>query len=204
MLETSVADKVPALITARSFADASAVATNARLGLCLSTIRKCMLKRTKTHLSFFFLLFRDAEFIFYTLMECEKACMASAKDTSVGQSAFLSTVVLKFTAESVNTLRRYYEAMPDVKHVMNLLLRGNRFVDAGAVMARRGMSTADIREGQSMLKVCAASNEFAMLFFVCVAKINRASPSLESIGIFPRSRNGEGYSVSQTMYRRLY
>ena len=109
MLESSVADKVPALISTGNFADAMAVATASR----------------------------DAEFIFFTLMEYEKACMASAIDVTAGQNTFVGTVINKFTAEGFDTLRRYLETMPDVKNVMNLLLRAQRSVDAGSTMAKK-------------------------------------------------------------------
>jgi len=111
MLESSVADKVPALIATGSFADAMAVATSAR----------------------------DAEFIFFTLMECEKACMANATDPSAGQNAFLGTVISKFTPEGFNTLRQYLETMPDVKNVMNLLLRAQQSIAAGSTIAKKAM-----------------------------------------------------------------
>jgi hypothetical protein len=109
MLESSVADKVPALISTGNFADAMAVATASR----------------------------DAEFIFFTLMEYEKACMASAPDVVAGQNTFIGTVINKFTPEGFDTLRRYLETMPEVKNVMNLLLRAQRSIDAGSTMARK-------------------------------------------------------------------
>ena len=109
MLESSVADKVPALISTGAFADAMAVATASR----------------------------DAEFIFFTLMEYEKACMASGSDVTAGQNTFIGTVITKFTPEGFDTLRRYLETMPDVKNVMNLLLRAQRSVDAGSAMAKK-------------------------------------------------------------------
>jgi hypothetical protein len=79
MLESSVADKVPALISTGNFADAMAVATASR----------------------------DAEFIFFTLMEYEKACMTAASDVTTGQNEYIGTVITKFTAEGFDTLRRY-------------------------------------------------------------------------------------------------
>lgn len=72
-------------------------------------------------------------------MEFEKACMASASDVTKGQSAFLSTVIGKFTAEGFNTLRRYLETMPDVKSNMNLLLRAQKSIEAGSVIAKRSL-----------------------------------------------------------------
>mmetsp|Transcript_17132 Transcript_17132/g.25327 ORF Transcript_17132/g.25327 Transcript_17132/m.25327 type:complete len:1041 (+) Transcript_17132:101-3223(+) len=109
MLESSVADKVPALISTGSFADAMAVATSAK----------------------------DAEFIFFTLMEYEKFCMSSSPDANVAQNTFLGTVINKFTPEGFHTLRRYLETMPDIKNLMNLLLRAQKSVEAGAAMSKK-------------------------------------------------------------------
>jgi hypothetical protein len=92
--------------------------------------------------------YRDADFIFYTLMECQKA----SPDGSAGQASFFATVISKFTAEGYYTLRSYLETTPDVKDVMNLLLRSTRFVDAGLVMARSSLR-AEPREKQLKLMV---------------------------------------------------
>ena len=127
MLESSVADKVPALISTGSYPDAMAVATTAR----------------------------DADFIFATLMEYEKTCTSTINDPTKAQAAFLSTVVSKFTKEGFNMLRRYYGTMTDVKYLMNLLLRAQKFTDAGAAMATRALEKRDddIRERQALLAV---------------------------------------------------
>jgi len=117
MLESSVAAKVPALISTGSFADAMAVATAAR----------------------------DADFIFATLMEYEKVCLSTNNDPAKAQATFLSTVVSKFTREGFKMLRRYYSTLSDVKHLMNLLLRAQKFTDAGAAMAARSLK-ADSQE----------------------------------------------------------
>lgn len=81
-------------------------------------------------------------------MECQKA----SPDGSAGQASFFGTVISKFTAEGFCTLRSYLETTPDIKDVMNLLLRSTRFVDAGLVMARSSMD-AEPREKQLKLMV---------------------------------------------------
>jgi hypothetical protein len=81
-------------------------------------------------------------------MECQKA----SPDGSAGQASFFATVITKFTAEGYYTLRSYLETRPDVKDVMNLLLRASRFVDAGLAMARSSMD-AEPREKQLKLMV---------------------------------------------------
>lgn len=126
MLESSVAAKVPALISTGSFADAIAVATSAR----------------------------DADFIFATLMEYEKTCMSTIHDPAKAQATFMSTVVSKFTREGFNMMRRYYSTLSDVKNLMNLQLRAQKFTDAGAAMAARSLradNKEDARERQAML-----------------------------------------------------
>lgn len=133
MLETSVADKVPALLAAGSYADAVAVATAAR----------------------------DADFIFYTTMEYQKQCLAQNQDPAKANQAFMSTVVTKFTPESYNMLRRYMGTMPDIKNQINLQVRAQKFTDAAMSMARRALdSTHESREKQAILGE--ASKIFAM------------------------------------------
>jgi hypothetical protein len=99
------------------------------------------------------LFHRDAEFIFSTLMEYERFCMstASGNDVSKAQSSFLGTVLSNFTPEAFHTLRRYLGTTADVKSVTNLLLRAQRFTDAGAAVADRATRESDLREKQGML-----------------------------------------------------
>lgn len=96
---------------------------------------------------------RDADFIFSTLMEYEKSCVSSATDMSKAQATFLGTVVSKFTSEAFHTLRRYLGTTTDVKSVTNLLLRAQKFTDAGAAMAMRALMESDMREKQGILTV---------------------------------------------------
>ena len=138
MLETSVADKVPALLSIGSFADAAAVATTAM----------------------------DSDLIFLCLVEFLSSCESKAAAAQVGPGGdatkdlwnrFFSTVVTKFPPEAANLLRRYYASNPDVKKVMNLMLRNHKFKQAGTIMARRAMeppskSNKDGQERVAMLK----------------------------------------------------
>lgn len=126
MLESSVADKVPTLLSNGSYADAIAVAT--------------------TH--------RDADYIFSILMEYERSCLSAAPagDTAKAQSALFATVSTKFTPEAFHMLRRYLLAMSTiVRDAVNLLLRAQRFTDAGSTIAIRAVKQADHRERQGML-----------------------------------------------------
>ena len=87
-------------------------------------------------------------------MEYEKTCMGTINDPAKAQATFLSTVVSKFTKEGFNMMRRYYGTMADVKHLMNLQLRAQKFTDAGSGMAAKGMERSDDpRERQGMLAV---------------------------------------------------
>lgn len=81
--------------------------------------------------------------------------MASTQDPGKANQAFLGTVTTKFTKEAFHTLRRYMETMPEIKNVVNLQLRAQKFTDAGVTMARRALETKrDSREKQTMLAVC--------------------------------------------------
>jgi len=124
LLETSVIDKVPALISIGSHADAASVAAMAR----------------------------DTDLIFLSLMEFEKYCMSNAADPNKGQHNFLNTIVTKFPPEATNLLKTYYSSMSDVKFVMNLLLRSQNFVDAGTTMAKRALDSSKEQERLTMLK----------------------------------------------------
>jgi hypothetical protein len=88
-------------------------------------------------------------------MEYERTCMVAAGVTDVakGQTTFMSTVVSKFTGEAFHTLRRYQQITADVKSVTSLLLRAQKFVDAGEAMAKNAMQEEDIREKQGLLGV---------------------------------------------------
>lgn len=110
-----------------------------------------------------FFVLRDADYIFATLMEYEKTCMVTINDPAKAQATFLSTVVTKFTREGFNMLRRYYSTLSDVKHLMNLQLRAQKFTDAGAAMAARSLQTdskEDAREKQAMLAVRRATGQW--------------------------------------------
>jgi hypothetical protein len=88
-------------------------------------------------------------------MDYERFCVSTApsNDVSKAQSAFLGTVVSKFTPEAFHTLRRYLATTMDVKSVTNLLLRAQKFTDAGSAMAERAIRENDAREKQGMLGV---------------------------------------------------
>ena len=109
---------------------------------------------------------RDADFIFYTLMEYQKSCLASTPDAAKGNQAFMGTVVTKFTPEGFHTLRRYFGTMPDVKNFINLQLRAQKFTDAGVSMARRAFEKkGDNREKQAILAVRILWNEIVHASF---------------------------------------
>jgi len=124
LLETSVADKVPALLSIGSYADAVAVATSAR----------------------------DSDFIFHATMEYRKHCMSQSQDSAKGNHNFMTTVATKFPRESYNSIRRYCGTMGDLKHEIGLLKRRHKFVDAGITVARRALDgEIDSRGKQAIL-----------------------------------------------------
>jgi len=134
LLETSVADKVPALLSLGSYADAVAVATSAR----------------------------DSDFIFYATMEYRKYCVSQAKgDPTKGNNNFLATVVNKFSLESYNTIRKYTGTKPDVKDHISLPMRRQKFMDAGMILARRALDGKTDSRGKPAI-LSEASKIFSM------------------------------------------
>jgi hypothetical protein len=95
---------------------------------------------------------RDADFMFATLMEHEKTCMGTINDPAKAQATFLSTAVSKFTKEGFNMMQRYCDTMSDVKDLMNLQRRAQKFTDAGSGTASQAMDEKDNpRERLAML-----------------------------------------------------
>jgi len=123
-LETSIWDKVPALTEIGLNSDAAAVAANAR----------------------------NADLIFRTLLNFEKVCINATPDASKAQTNYLNSVVTKFPPEAVNLLSSYFGSMQDVKHIMNLQLRGQKYVAAGSIIAKRALSSTTERERLRLLQ----------------------------------------------------
>lgn len=101
-------------------------------------------------------LFRDADYIFSALLDYERACLRSAtnaNEIAKAQATFLAAVVSKFTTEAFHTLRRYLQSINDTKSLLSLLLKAQRFTDAGITMGTRALQTEDFREKQGMLSV---------------------------------------------------
>jgi hypothetical protein len=88
-------------------------------------------------------------------MECERTCttLVTSAEISKAQATFLSSVVSTFSNEAFHILRCYLTISSNVKTVTNLLLRAQKFIDAGEVVARRGCREHDYREKQGMLGV---------------------------------------------------
>jgi len=123
-LEMSVVDKVPALTEIGLFADAAAVATNAR----------------------------NADLIFRTLVEFEKSCIVNVEDSATAQMTYLNTIVKKFPAEAMNYLSTYFGSMTDFKHAVKLQLRGHNFNAAGSLMAKRAVSMPKVQDKVRLLQ----------------------------------------------------
>jgi hypothetical protein len=80
--------------------------------------------------------------------------MSTTSDAAKANQIFQSSVVTKFTPEAYNTLRRYMETMPDMKNVINLQLRAQKFTGAGVTVARKAVTNSgDFREKISILAV---------------------------------------------------
>ena len=114
----------------------------------------CLSIEAHAHSMLYLKILRDTDFIFYTLMEYQKSCLASTPDAAKGNQTFMGNVVTKFSPEAFHTLRRYLGTMPDVKNFINLQLRAQKFTDAGVSMARRAFEKkGNPREKQSILAV---------------------------------------------------
>ncbi len=81
--------------------------------------------------------------------------MSTTPDATKANQIFQSSVVTKFTPEAYNTLRRYMGTMPDLKNVINLQLRAQKFTSAGVSVARKavGKQGGDFREKINTLAV---------------------------------------------------
>lgn len=90
------------------------------------------------------------------MLDYERACLLSAANTNdiaKAQATFLATVVSKFTTEAFHTLRRYLLSTGDTKSLLSLLLKAQRFTDAGIAVGAKALQTDDFREKQGMLSV---------------------------------------------------
>lgn len=126
MMETSVADKVPALLGTGAYTDAVAVATTAK----------------------------DQDFLFTGLMEYEHSMVktaTSASEVAKGKTNFTGALVTKCTPEAFHTWRQYLDGQGDLKAVTNLHLRAQNFADAGSTLALRALSETDFRERRGLL-----------------------------------------------------
>ena len=127
MMETSVADKVPALLATGAYPDAVAVACNAK----------------------------DQDYIMAGLLALENSLVklaSSASEITKAKSNFMGALVAKYTPEAFHTWRQYVEGQGDLKAVTNLHLRAQNFADAGATLALRALSESDMRERRGMLE----------------------------------------------------
>ena len=126
MMETSVADKVPALLSTGAFTDVIAVATNAK----------------------------DHDFITSGLLAYEHSMVkkaTTANEVAKVKSNFMGVLVSKCTPEAFHTWRQYLGGQGDLKAVTNLHLRAQNFADAGATLALGALTEMDVRERRGML-----------------------------------------------------
>ena len=123
MLETSVADKVPALLSIGSYADAVAVAASAK----------------------------DSDFIFYATMQYLKHCITQYQDPVKANQWFINTVATKFPRESYSALRKYSSTLTDPKQEINLQIRQQKYTDAGMTLAKRALDGKESRGKQAIL-----------------------------------------------------
>jgi hypothetical protein len=133
---------------------------------------------------FFCTFCRDADFIFTTLLDYERSCLlnvgTNTTDVARAQATFLAAVVSKFTTEAFHTWRRYVQTTGDTKNLLSLLVKAQRFSDAGIAIGKKALRTEDFREKQGMLSVrcnehkCPCSIRQAQLTFSVIP--NRKHP----------------------------
>lgn len=136
------------------------------------------------------------------MLDFERACLLSAtnaNEIAKAQATFLATVVSKFTTEAFHTLRRYLQSTSDTKSLLSLLLKAQRFTDAGIAMGTKALETDDFREKQGMLSV--SLHDYMMKMRVSKQNL---TPVFLQIGIvshvWPRKRN----SIFKNHNRRLH
>jgi hypothetical protein len=105
-------------------------------------------------------------------MEYEKTYTAvvSPMDIAKVQSSFFSSVVSTFSAEAFHVLRCYLAVVSNAKTLTNLLLRAQKFLEAGELSAKKGCSELDPQEMQGMLGVSEILNSvllFVLKFIPC-------------------------------------
>ena len=124
MQESSTADKVQALLSIGLFADAASVAVAAK----------------------------DTDLLFLCLVEYQKHCKNSTSDPKQAMATFNQNLVTKFPAEAVNMYMVYLASNQDVKYIMNLYLRKEKFVSGGTAMAKLALDTVSSRERIATVK----------------------------------------------------
>jgi len=167
--ETSVIDKVPAVIAIGMYPEAAKVAATAM----------------------------DTDLIFLTLMEFEKSCLASTPDPSKAKMKFVSTVVSKFPREASELLKLYYASMKDVKNLNHFLFVAQNFTDAGNIIAKRAVErngreerVASIKEASRIFglgKECAFQKQCTDDYLELLSEQDRLRSTYESDLVAPES-----------------
>lgn len=86
-------------------------------------------------------------------MDYEKSCLGTLSDPIKAQNIFMTAIITKFPKEARNVLASYYEGMTDVKKYMNLQLRGEDYIPAGTIMAKRAVNASTKGEKLTLLQV---------------------------------------------------
>ena len=97
------------------------------------------------------LSYRDNDLLFLTLIEFEKACLSEASDTEKGNQKFIQIILTTFPKEGLDLLRSFYRSCDDVKRLRDLLIRAQKFVDAGESVAQKALRSAF--ETEAILKL---------------------------------------------------
>ena len=86
-------------------------------------------------------------------MEYQKSCLTTLSDPIKARNIFMTVIITKFPKEARNVLASYYEGMLDVKKYMNIKLRGEDYIPAGTIMAKRAVNAPTKGEKLTLLQV---------------------------------------------------
>ena len=97
-------------------------------------------------------LSRDNDLLFLTLMEFEKSSSSEGRDIERGRQKFVQSIITTFPKEALDLLRCFYSCMDDSSRLRDLLIRSQRFVNAGELVAQKALHASNQRDTLSMLQ----------------------------------------------------
>lgn len=86
-------------------------------------------------------------------MEFEKSCLSEVGDIERGRQKFIQTILTSFPKEALDLLKCYYRCSDDSSRLRDLLIRAQRFVDAGESVAQKALAIPNQKDTLVMLQV---------------------------------------------------